>query len=256
MTSILIFSYYNKIDDPTSAHLASIEDDDWRNLRNKLTPTFTSGKMKMMFPLIVEVSDTMMKSIARESFSNDSMEMKEISSRFTTDVIAKVAFGIECNSLEEKESEIFRMGQKNFGDDKFWKRLLTNGYPNIARKLHITSSNKEVVTFFTNVIEQTIKYRRENNIQSNDFMSILIKMMEETTLTFYEALAQAFVFFLAGYETSASTLTFCIYELSINKDIQEKARDSVKKVLEKHGGSFSYEAIAEMQYIDQCVKGL
>ena len=209
----------------------------------------------MMFPIIVDVADRMVKAITVESNQGESVEMKDVASRFTTDVIAEVAFGIECHSLEDKHSKLFKMGQKNFGNVSFWKRTLTAAYPDLARKLHITTSNKEVVQFFENVIQQNIKYRQENNVQRNDFMSLLIKMMNESTLNYYEALAQSFVFFLAGYETSASTMTFCIYELAQHPEIQQKARESVIKVLEKHDGKFTYEAVADMQYVEQCVKG-
>lgn len=44
-----------------------------------------------------------------------------------------------------------------------------------------------------------------------------------------------------------------MYELSINEDIQRKARDSVKEVLKKRGNDFSYETVNEMYFLEQCI---
>ncbi|KAG4079132.1 hypothetical protein HA402_001103 [Bradysia odoriphaga] len=46
-------------------------------------------------------------------------------------------------------------------------------------------------------------------------------------------------------------MTFLLYELALNKDIQWKAREEIKQVLERHGGEFSYEAMTDMTYITQ-----
>ncbi len=64
-----------------------------------------------------------------------------------------------------------------------------------------------------------------------------------------EILAQALVFFLAGYETTASTLSFCIYELALNPDIQQKLYDEVMSSLDSNG-TIPYDTLAKMPYLD------
>jgi cytochrome P450 family 6 len=67
--------------------------------------------------------------------------------------------------------------------------------------------------------------------------------------------AQAFIFFLGGFETSSTTMTFCLYELSLHQDIQERIREEIDVVLRKHNGNITYEAIQEMNYLDKVVSG-
>jgi hypothetical protein len=67
--------------------------------------------------------------------------------------------------------------------------------------------------------------------------------------------AQAFVFFVGGFQTSSTTMTFSLYELSLHPEIQDRVREEIDDVLKKHDGKITYEAIQEMEYLDKVVAG-
>ena len=46
-----------------------------------------------------------------------------------------------------------------------------------------------------------------------------------------EVLGNAMLFFLAGYDTTATTLTYLMYSLALNPDCQQKAAEEVDRVL-------------------------
>lgn len=260
-------TYVNEKDDPLSAHLFSIEDDHWKNLRTKLSPTFTSGKMKMMFPTIQAVANQFQKHLKDITKSQPEVEFKELLSQFSTDVIGSTAFGIECNTMKDPNGELRETTKLIFGASKALaaKMLLLMQFPELGRMLKMKLIDSRVTKFFMNLIGDIVKHREENNVKRNDFMSLLLQIKNTGRLegessdlgkmTFNELAAQVFLFFFAGYETSSSTMTFALYELAKNPDVQEKARKEVQASLERHGGVMSYEAAMELTYIDQIING-
>jgi cytochrome P450 len=68
-----------------------------------------------------------------------------------------------------------------------------------------------------------------------------------------EILSNALIFFLVGYETTASALSWVAHLLAIHPDVQERLHEEVTRVMEEHGGEATYEAIHKMIYLDQVV---
>lgn len=68
--------------------------------------------------------------------------------------------------------------------------------------------------------------------------------------------AQAFVFFVAGFETSSSTISHTLYELAQNQEMQDKLRQEIRDAYNKDGGTLTYEGIKGMKYLDKVFKGV
>ncbi|KAG4079535.1 hypothetical protein HA402_005232 [Bradysia odoriphaga] len=255
--------YYNKEDDPLSANLFFIEGDEWRQLRNKMSPTFTSGKIKVMFHTMLEVAENLVEHFSNLAPNlNESMEIRDYLARYTTDVIGSCGFGIECNSIADPHSEFRAMGKKmfNFSQFKNFKIFLGMLMRKQARALRMVFNDDEVTNFVMQIVEKTIKHRKENNIQRNDFMQLMIDLyrdeaegVTEDTLTLKEIAAQSFVFFFAGFETSSTTMTYALHELAVNPDIQDKLRNEINDRFDKNNGALSYDSVMSMTYMDQVI---
>ena len=50
-------------------------------------------------------------------------------------------------------------------------------------------------------------------------------------------------------------MTFCLYELALNPDIQERVLNEIDTVLKRYGGNITYESVFEMEYLDKVVSG-
>lgn len=246
-----------------NGHLFLLRGSRWKNLRVKLTPTFTSGKMKMMFDILLECGKPMLQSVEDQVKEKTSLDIKEVLGCFTTDVIGSCAFGLECNSFKEEDAEFRKFGRKILEPEPFQavKIAFAMNFPNLARKLGISIGRKDVNIFFNKVVRDTVEYREKNNYKRNDFMQLLINLKNDygengKGLTLDEIAAQAFVFFIAGFETSSTAMTYALYELSIHPEIQDRARKEVQAVLKRYGGKLTYDGIQEMKYLGQVVDGM
>jgi len=257
--------YHNEKDDPLTSNLTAIEGEKWKNLRQKLTPTFTSGKMKTMFPTVLNVGDELIRIFDEKiSSSPQTLEVTDLVARFTADVIGICAFGLECNSLRDPKAEFVRMGNSAITERRHGRlvNLLIFGAPKLSAKLGIKTLPPEIEEFYLSIVRETIDYRVRNKINRNDFMDMLIDIKlkydngdKQNGLTFNEVAAQAFIFFLAGFETSSTTMGFALYELACNQDIQDKLRTEVDSVLKKHNGKLDYDSMREMTYLEKVIDG-
>lgn len=257
--------YHNEHTDPLSAHLFSVDGEQWKILRAKTTATFSSGKIKGMMPTLMDISDQLVTVLGEAVDAKQTLDYRDFASRYMCEIIGEVAFGLKCNAMRDPTCEIMMLSDfLSFTDmGQRIKFLLANSYQDWCRKLSVQVTPKRIQNFFLKLIIETVEYREKNNIQRNDFLSLLIQLKnngkldgeekEVGKISFTDLAAQCFAFFLAGFETSSTGLSYALYELSINQELQDKTRREIEKVLARHDGKVTYDAIMDMEYCGQVI---
>jgi len=176
--------YMNEEIEPLSAHLFLLCGMKWRNLRIKLTPTFTAGKLKMMFQKLVECGKGLQTCLEKVGERGDVIEIKDVLARFSTDIISSCAFGIQCNCLKNEDAEFRKWGRKIF--EPSMKRIiigiLSGTVPVVLDTLKLSPLDSDVTKYFRNMVQESVEYREKNNVKRNDFLHLLIQLKNKSLL--------------------------------------------------------------------------
>ncbi|XP_071632065.1 cytochrome P450 9e2-like [Temnothorax longispinosus] len=253
-------SFANKILDPmASKNLSDLKGDHWREMRKLLSPSFTSSKMKMMFELISQCAENFVDFVTTQSGkTGKTYDMKDILGRYATDTVATCAFGISVDSFKHPNNEFFLLAKKALTFDKWlvFKFFLHRNFSLLARLLNLRMFGPEIEKFFKDIVSNTVKVRDEQGIVRPDMIQLMMETRNKDSgpeFDIDEMTAQAFVFFLAGFDTTSTAMSFMTHVLAVNPDIQSKLREEIDDVLRQTNGKPTYEAINHMKYLDAVV---
>lgn len=222
------------------------------------------------------------------------LNVKEQFGKYTMDVIASTAFGAKVNSFENENNEFLVNGQKILNTNnakQMFKMFLSLLLPKVAKWLRIEIFEMEQVNFFKSMVVEMMDVRKKENIVRPDMINMMMQLRKGHTgveqqpienvapsisenenqgfaavdlhqevgqakkeLTDDEIVAQCFLFFVAGFDTTSSVLSFISYELALNPDAQEKLFQECSEIKQELGGkALPYDVLQRMKYMDQVV---
>ncbi|XP_013146951.1 PREDICTED: probable cytochrome P450 9f2 [Papilio polytes] len=252
------------------ASLFFMKGNKWRDMRTTLSPAFTGSKMRLMMPFMTEISDTIVEYLKDHALED--IDVCDLMRRYSNDVIASCGFGCQVNSVNDKENEFYKTGQSLFEMTTLQrtKLIISMYFPSIAKNLGLKIFEEKDVSFFQNLVKDTMEYREKNNIERPDMIQLLMQATKGNLKTDeseididkikrgqirewsqQDLVGQVFIFFFAGFETSAATLSLTVHELAVNPLVQEKLYEEIKTFHETKG-KMLYENVNELKYLD-CV---
>ncbi|XP_044513353.1 cytochrome P450 3A24-like isoform X1 [Gracilinanus agilis] len=241
----------------------------WKWIRSIISPTFTTGKLKEMFPIIKHNVDVLVKNIEKKVVQDESVNMKDIFGAYSLDVITSTSFGVDIDSINNP-NDPFLIHIKKLFAFSFMSPLLILilVFPSlvpILEKMNLSLLSKENITFLENAARRIMADRKKSNSRDRvDFLQLMIdsqvtngSVSEERNnspkaLTEKEIVAQAVTFLFAGYETTSTTLNFITYNLATHPEIQKKLLEEIDSTL-PNKAVLTYDTIFQMEYLDMVV---
>ncbi|KAG8176926.1 hypothetical protein JTE90_018709 [Oedothorax gibbosus] len=263
-------------------------DEEWKRIRAIVTPTFTTGKIKRMLSIFKDCSNTLTKNFRTLSAEGKYIDAKSLYGAFTMDIIASSAFSTKIDSHNDPENKFVTTAKKVFTQTLNFRTLLFFSAPWLVKLLKLPFFPLETMNFFADVTLEIIQERKRTGQVRNDFLQLLMDTAKEVeddlkeeepkggdiasnyggledinphifksvtskSLSRNELVAQCVIFFIAGYDTTASTLSLASYFLALNPDVQEKVRAEVDEALKESDGELTYEAVKSMKYLDNII---
>lgn len=244
-------SFSEDMDKISGNMLFALTDEKWRNMRNILSPIFTSSKMKMMFGILSESANDYIEHFEAKAKGNEGkieVDCKESYSRYTVDGISTAVLGFKGDCIKNEKSKLFEFAL-SINSMTLWQNVKIFTFLLfrwLYKKLNMQLTTKEIREFFYNAIVKVMKERDEKGIFRPDVVQLLLQAkkgqlqqqseeVDEKELSNFSAnieydvgaknkkltnwtdehfMAQGFIFFSAGFETTNVLLQISTYLLA------------------------------------------
>ncbi|KAK6750915.1 hypothetical protein RB195_002716 [Necator americanus] len=230
-----------------------------------------------MTPIFNECAEICLKILDEYEANGQPVPVRDVITRLTLDMTAKCAFGYDFNVQHNSSSPFIQFARK-FSEFDLRSPEVTFVilFPNIAAAFQkitgVSVLNNAANKFFLSVLEKLFEERKErsDSIHSDFFQILLNSLVEDDkervrdeeiefdlqrtskVLTKGDILGQAFMFVLAGFETTPAALHLAVYMLAVHQDIQQRCREEIQAVC-KNQTDITPEMLNELKYLDQCI---
>lgn len=229
----------------------------WEKQRELLRPSFEMTRINKVFGLMSDAVNDMMKKFSKYD-NAQVIEVDEHMTFVTADVIFRTIMSEKLDEQKGKEVlEAFVTFQEETARAAIRKMFC---FPKWIS--YILGERKRIAA--GDVIRKTLsdiirpRYDAVTNgeeLITEDILSSLLKVVDEDTnkrFSFEEILDQVAMLFLAGHETTASSLTWTLYILSMALEEQEKAYQEIIEVANNE--IFTIHHLRKMKYLTNVFK--
>ncbi|XP_059171875.1 cytochrome P450 3A24-like [Physella acuta] len=251
--------------------------DTWRRHRHVTSPMFTGVKMKVMLQHIKASAETLTELIRQCVSKGELISVKLVASKFSTEVIARVGFGVQTHAVSKEENEFAHHA----------RTLLNVSYKKINKCINIINQfvphaiplmmkfvpqtdyiNRDSDNYFKHFVLSTLKERKVKKCENGsgtprDMLDLLLETEvssddprlhdpQSKALSIDEIIGTSTGLIISGIETVSSALQGILYCLALNPDVQLKVLEEIDQVI-PDGEDLEYEHLSQLKYTEQVI---
>lgn len=258
----------------------------WKRMRLIMNPTFSGAKLKEMGPLIVTCTDRLINQLNENS--DIEINISSYLKRFTMDTIWNCAFGLDIDLQNDPDNLYLRNCESFFRLTAYpgffsYLSLLFIEMNSFFVPIHTLIEKIKTLIFGTgneprqwlyNKVGYILTRRQNENINRRDYMQLLLEAQDESVsrmhdkvdlkdltnvslekkLTKEEVLTNLVTFMLAGYETTSTALSYCMFVLATNQEEQKKVREEIDANFSELNSKANTENVKDLEYLDNFIK--
>ncbi|CAM5123064.1 unnamed protein product [Eretmochelys imbricata] len=236
--------------------VTDLNHDHWYKQRRIMDPAFSRTYLIGLMETFNEKVEELMEKLEEKADGKTELDIMSMMSRVTLDVLAKVAFGIELNTLQDDQTPFphaVSMVMKGMNEIRVPFVQYMPGKQKLIKEV------RESVRLLRRVGKECIEQRQEA-IQNGeevpqDILTQILKgdAAQEETRDDETILDNFVTFFIAGHETTANQLSFTIMELGRQPEILERLHAEVDEVIGAKR-DIDYEDLGKLEYLSQVLK--
>ncbi|XP_078571526.1 cytochrome P450 3A29-like [Branchiostoma floridae x Branchiostoma japonicum] len=247
------------------------KDETWKRLRIAMSPAFSSGKLKQLTVHIERCAEGFVSNLAEDAKHGKVFDVKELCGAFSMDVISSTAFGVEIDSLHNPDHPFVTNAKAIFDISLFnIAFFIMFAFPQLGKFLErfgMTVLPKKPMKFFSEAVDSVMDMRKTNpgDEKPVDFLQLMLKahneeldnkasgeVAKQAGVSKKEIKGNAVLFWVAGYDTTANTLTLTAYNLAVDQEAQDRAVQEVDTIIAKRG-KLDYESVNELTFLEMCI---
>ncbi|KDP36253.1 hypothetical protein JCGZ_09818 [Jatropha curcas] len=234
----------------------------WRQLRKMCSLELLTAKRVQSFKSIREEEGSkLLQSIS--SSSGSPVNFSKMTSSLTYSIISRAAFGKVCQGEEVFVPAVVKLteaGRSISLADVYPSVKLFNTFSVVRR--NVEKIHSEVDKIVENIVKEHKERKRVEDIgmkskEEEDLVDVLLKFQEngdvDSSLSDESVKAVILDMFIAGSDTSSTTLEWAMSEMMKNPSIMEKAQAEVRKVFGSKG-KVDEAGLHELSYLKLVIK--